>query len=314
MYYACPDCENKLIELSNKTFESVSEYSKVTCKICGYTGKEIVRHIKEWHSIPIDEYKLKYNSTVKSEELSDNYRGSKNPAYQHGGKLSPWSKKSEYHDHGFVDECKNAAIAKSMKNPKHGTNTIRLQTYIDMGMSQEEAKAALYDRQNNFTLEKCIVRHGEEGRRIYQDRQDRWQATMNNKSIEEKTEINRKKMSKGFSISKAERDISNILSEHFDIISQFTIISHDKSYIYDISYNNKIIEYNGDFWHMNPRLYTYNDINRRTKLTAKETWEKDRKKIDIAIDSGFDILVIWESDYKKDKQGTIDKCINFLIQ
>ena len=26
----------------------------------------------------------------------------------------------------------------------------------------------------------------------------------------------------------------------------------------------------------------------------------------------YEVLVIWESDYKNDKQGTIDKCINFL--
>lgn len=34
----------------------------------------------------------------------------------------------------------------------------------------------------------------------------------------------------------------------------------------------------------------------------------------IAINAGYNFLVIWEQDYKNNPKGTIKKCINFLTQ
>lgn len=66
-------------------------------------------------------------------------------------------------------------------------------------MSEEEAKIALRERQATFTLEKCIKRHGlEEGTRRFNERQDKWQNTLNSKPQEEKDAIN---ASKGSGIS-----------------------------------------------------------------------------------------------------------------
>ena len=45
---------------------------------------------------------------------------------------------------------------------------------------------------------------------------------------------------------------------------------------------------------------------------VKEVWEKDKVKIDIAKSHGFDILIIWEVEYRSDKNDTIQKCLNFL--
>lgn len=87
---------------------------------------------------------------------------------------------------GFSTEL-NANIPKTSR-------TTNIEYYLHKGLTQDEAEAALYDRQNNFTLEKCIARHGEEdGTRIYNNRQDRWQATLNAKSDEEKERINKAK-------------------------------------------------------------------------------------------------------------------------
>ena len=38
----------------------------------------------------------------------------------------------------------------------------------------------------------------------------------------------------------------------------------------------------------------------------------DELKTKIAIENGFEVLTIWDSDYRKDKNKTIEKCLNFL--
>lgn len=43
-------------------------------------------------------------------------------------------------------------------------------------------------------------------------------------------------------------------------------------------------------------------------------WKHDIEKIKCAESYGYKVLTIWESEYKKDKEGTIQKCIDFLTK
>ena len=66
--------------------------------------------------------------------------------------------------------------------------------WIKQGLTEEEAKLALKERQTTFSLEKCIKKHGiDKGTKIFQERQDNWQNTLKSKSNEEIQEINSKK-------------------------------------------------------------------------------------------------------------------------
>ena len=40
--------------------------------------------------------------------------------------------------------------------------------------------------------------------------------------------------------------------------------------------------------------------------------ENDKKKIDFAKSLGYDIFIVWDNDYKKDKLGILEKCLDFL--
>ena len=83
--------------------------------------------------------------------------------------------------------------AKPIENRKHEFNTC-IEYYTKRGMSIEEAKIALIDRQATFSLEKCIERYGEDlGNIEFEKRQTKWQETLNSKSDEEKEEINKKR-------------------------------------------------------------------------------------------------------------------------
>ena len=59
----------------------------------------------------------------------------------------------------------------------------------------------------------------------------------------------------------------------------------------------KIIEFDGTYWH----------DNQQNPLREKE-------RDDCLESSGYLVIHIKENDYKNDKQGTIQKCLNFLKQ
>jgi hypothetical protein len=75
----------------------------------------------------------------------------------------------------------------------------------------------------------------------------------------------------------------------------------------------KIIEFNGDYWHANPKKYHSNEtITLKGGRTAKEIWEADAKKIALAEANGYQVKVVWESDYKKNPEIVIKECIEWL--
>ena len=63
----------------------------------------------------------------------------------------------------------------------------------------------------------------------------------------------------------------------------------------DFKYQNKIIEYNGNYWHNH---------------------ENDKIRYEILKKMGYDVLVITSDEYNRNKktESTINKCIKFLQQ
>jgi G:T-mismatch repair DNA endonuclease (very short patch repair protein)/predicted transcriptional regulator len=101
--------------------------------------------------------------------------------------------------------------------------------------------------------------------------------------------------------SKAELEIKNLVEDlGFDVISSFRVSSK----ICDIYIPklNLIIEYNGDYWHCNPKKYNKEFFNRKKNKLAWEIWKYDLLKLELIKELGYNIEVVWESDYKKDKQ------------
>ncbi len=64
---------------------------------------------------------------------------------------------------------------------------------------------------------------------------------------------------------------------------------------------NLLIEYNGDYWHCNPAKYKENYFNTKKNKTASEIWEYDKNKLYLSKKEGYYCEVIWETDYKKNK-------------
>jgi G:T-mismatch repair DNA endonuclease (very short patch repair protein) len=62
---------------------------------------------------------------------------------------------------------------------------------------------------------------------------------------------------------------------------------------------NLIIEFNGDYWHCNPKKYDKDYLHPHKNKTAKEIWEEDKLRIDNIKSYGYNLIVIWESDFEK---------------
>jgi len=105
-----------------------------------------------------------------------------------------------------------------------------------------------------------------------------------------------------------EIDLRNTLIEMFPDISITGNVGISK-YNCDIQLKNEsiIIEYFGDNWHMNPALYKANDLHFRTNIPAAQIWEKDKEKLEFLRKLGYDVIIVWASDWKKKKQHVLQE-------
>lgn len=182
---------------NNLKFENADPNSYVTCSICGFKSGDISIHVKS-HNISNNDYKKQYGNT-KSQNALDKMIGSNNPGYNHGGKLSSFSKKFVKYETLSEEEKSNAIAVKyaevsKIKEENPQNNPTRIEYYLAKGMSEKEAQVALSNRQTTFSLKICIEKYGEVvGKQIWQERQDKWMNSLDNKTDEEKEEIRRKK-------------------------------------------------------------------------------------------------------------------------
>lgn len=110
---------------------------------------------------------------------------------------------------------------------------------------------------------------------------------------------------KSFNTSKKEKQIINFLKKHnLDAIQSYKVDTKICD-IY-IPSMNLIIEYFGDYWHCNPQKYDETYLNKKKGMTAKQIWEYDRRKIDLIINCGYNLEVIWESDLKHNNKKIIE--------
>lgn len=174
------------------------------------------------------------------------------------------------------------------------------------GFSEDEAREKVAERQRTNTLEKFIERYGEEGGyQRFADRQEAWFKA-----------ITSNQMFKGY--SNVSHELFEALSKHVSNIkygqSEMSVRVADtvvKVDCIDIE-KRKIIEFFGDHWHANPNHFAPDDVVRMVNKTASEIWRKDETRNQKLKAAGFDVLVIWESDYRDNPDLILGKCIGFM--
>lgn len=316
--------------------EVEKDYNYIVCGVCGEKVKRLYgAHLKR-HNMTSQGYKEKYpgmplttkkdiqntskNSGLHMKEekykkiFSEKIKGEKNPNHKLNATEQQRKERSPFclEFHNSLLELEKFRF-NALKSRKH---TTRLEYYMEKGHFFE-AKKMLTDRQCTFSLEKCIKNYGEiKGKKIFTDRQDKWLKSLNENG----------NLTNGY--SKISQELFyNILNE-YDIDDRdyvyFATKNHEFKlpkknggvWIYDFVdlKRNKIIEYNGDIFHANPSIYESGAIaNPFKNIIADDIWKKDEEKLKAAKQNGFYTLIIWDSDYKKNKFKTINDCLNFLL-
>lgn len=72
-----------------------------------------------------------------------------------------------------------------------------------------------------------------------------------------------------------------------------------------------IIEFYGNYWHANPKIYLENDIVHHN-ITAGEIWRNDKNRIKILKDAGFRVFIVWQDEYEQNKKLVLSNLVNNL--
>lgn len=341
--------EHKHLYFNHQRFPNGSEY--VECKECGIRAKDLVsHHIVKVHHMTVEQYCEKHNctrydlitkslhekkSSISTQLAADGkcgwQKGGKNPSYDEecrSGRRSPWSMNYRGYD-GLTNEEKLVKIAELSEraqktmNDNHN-NPLRIDFYTFRGATEEEARQMLAERQCTFSFEKCIEKFGvKEGRRVFRERQEKWQATLDAKPQEEKDRINKAKARSISNICGYSEISQKLFRQVFDVIKndytdiyfatydknkensnknfEYEVILEDEIHRFFLDFyvkdNNKVIEFDGDYWHGEKRGNQKREQERENKL----------KQL------GFvNIMHVKECDYNTDPQKVVDKCIRFI--
>jgi len=107
--------------------------------------------------------------------------------------------------------------------------------------------------------------------------------------------------------SKGQKEVITMISEMgYEIKDEYLVCGRPFDvYIKD---KNLLIEFNGTFWHRDPRFYNEEE--------GKIYWDKDKEKIDNAVNSGYDVKTIWQYDWENcdDKKKLIGDILNGTIR
>lgn len=321
-YWRQVNLAEKIKNANIKFKDGIENYDYVKCPICGLKSVQLNGpHFVYIHKMSFNEFKRLFpNQKITADNYINNtLKGDNNPnskvnASEEKRKANSPFAKEFYESRGISLEKRDKFIKDVNKKTLKNT---RIDYYLSKGYSYEEAEKLRSERQRTFTLEKCIDKYGkEEGTRIWQDRQDKWKAKVYN----ENTCISHSYSEIAMDlITNILNDLdNNIINENFMYGKNEKFLwdkKRCKCYKYDLTNikTKRIIEFNGDFWHMNPIKYASDDINSIYGIKAKDKWNLDRLKIETAKSYGYEVLVIWENDYRENHDEIIKICKEFIL-
>ena len=116
--------------------------------------------------------------------------------------------------------------------------------------------------------------------------------------------------------SPIEQSLSEVIkSWGYSVETSKTIIYGDKKWyriMPDIIVDGKIVvEFYGDYFHGNPKIYKPTDIIGFQQL-AQEKWQKDKLREKRIRGIGYEFYVVWENDLKNSKEETLLALKNYL--
>ena len=276
-------------------------------------------HPKDVNSFALAEI-VCYNHQEQTQDFYKKVLLFRNAYAGHGGELSPWSKKFKSYQGISENEKEKVIRQKIFCKDRNDFNKLKknhncsIEYYLTKGMTEEEAKKALSERQSTFSLKKCIKKYGEEeGIKRFKERQEKWLKSLDTPENKEKIKQGQLKgfkstMGKGYSEISQQlfNSIKNKLPKNLNIL----YATNGGEYIVDCSpikhpmldfYIPSLkcwIEFDGDYWHGE----------------ARGNQERDRKREEALKEVIPDINLkrVSEREYKKDPTHIINECVDWI--
>ena len=108
-------------------------------------------------------------------------------------------------------------------------------------------------------------------------------------------------------------DEEKIKTYFAELNKEYCLFSKDGIKMYDFvcSKLNLCIEFHGDHYHGNPKIYAPNDFMKgkgQTRIKAKQKWLLDDiRKEEIEKNRGYEYIVVWELDYRNNKDDVLSR-------
>ena len=171
--------------------------------------------------------------------------------------------------------------------------------WVKRGLTVYEAAEKVKEYQTHNGLNWYINRFGDAGPAMYEDRMSRWLSS-----------TGMKKVSSGRSkVSTQLFDALSISGACYNM-DEKTIKGATKMHRADFLYHNIIIEFYGDYWHGNPNKFHANSLVH--KKLVSDIWISDAEKVEDLVSVGYSVLVVWETEFRKSPNETIEKCKRFI--
>lgn len=161
--------------------------------------------------------------------------------------------------------------------------------YINLGYSENEAQAII-SKKNSRNEKFFISKYGEvEGKQKYKEFIQKTTAFLKNiRCSKIATEL----------FDKLKNEFNDLNFRYAENEVKITDFNGNNYYIDCVIDNGKkfvCIEFNGDFWHANPKKYQSDEIVAWGK-TAQEIWKKDENKSTLILEHFDDLKIVWESE------------------
>lgn len=97
--------------------------------------------------------------------------------------------------------------------------------------------------------------------------------------------------------SKGELELGNIIESLGVSVKRQYLVGGTPFDIY-ISDANLLLEFNGTYWHLDPRKYSLNYLDKSRNVTSQYIWNKDMQKLNVAKLLGYKTAVVWQFDWE----------------
>jgi hypothetical protein len=76
---------------------------------------------------------------------------------------------------------------------------------------------------------------------------------------------------------------------------------------------NKAIEFNGNYWHCNPTMFSSDYLNKHKNLYAHEIWQRDEQKKFLCMSNNIDLMTIWEDEWNRNNINVKKSLLSFIV-